>query len=236
MGKTNESKRTLTCLACSVIFEPALRQRRKFCDKCTQKWNHCAHCDKTKPAEEFNIDRDRPTGRQTRCRDCKTPGSVCRRCGAHHKRKKGSRIWSMCPECVAVSNRCYTCKEYKDHSEFNKDSTAPGGLSGRCRTCSHAHSVELRYKLPADKYKKMLADQGNVCAICLQPPPENRPNLCVDHCHSTGRVRALLCSNCNSAIGHLRDNVPVILRAADYVFNHSLVAEDEDRVPQRPRD
>ena len=236
MGKAPTPKRTLTCLACSVVFEPAIQQRREFCNDCTHKFNHCAHCDSVKPAEDFGIDRQRVSGRQNRCRDCRNPGSTCRCCGATHKRERGARIWSICPPCAAVKNRCYTCKEYKDHSEFNKDSTAPGGLSGRCRPCSHAHSIEKRYGVPLDEYKRMLAVQGGVCAICSQPPPDNRPNLYVDHDHRTGTVRGLLCNGCNSGIGYLQDSVAVILAAADYVFERSPAAENSSESIDRARD
>ena len=46
----------------------------------------------------------------------------------------------------------------------------------------------------------MLAAQGAVCVICRRPPKENQ-QLCVDHCHKSGVVRALLCISCNSGLG-----------------------------------
>jgi len=58
----------------------------------------------------------------------------------------------------------------------------------------------------------MLAHQGGVCAICKRAPQDGKM-LCVDHCHLTGAVRGLLCSNCNSALAFFREE-PDALRAA----------------------
>jgi hypothetical protein len=64
-----------------------------------------------------------------------------------------------------------------------------------------------QYGITLDEYQKMHEAQNGLCAICHRPETrtirgEVRP-LCVDHEHETGRVRGLLCSNCNVAIGFL---------------------------------
>ena len=61
-----------------------------------------------------------------------------------------------------------------------------------------------RYGLTVDDYNQRLIDQGGVCAICSSPPGDKY--LHVDHCHSSGMVRGLLCMSCNSALGHARDD------------------------------
>lgn len=58
--------------------------------------------------------------------------------------------------------------------------------------------------------------QGGVCKICRRPETQ-RKRLAVDHCHTTGAVRGLLCITCNAEIGHLLDDPEIIRRAADYV-------------------
>lgn len=62
--------------------------------------------------------------------------------------------------------------------------------------------------------QRMLRDQGCACAICNGVFAFDRKfPFVIDHSHASGAVRGLLCTNCNVAIGHLRDN-PVIVRAA----------------------
>ena len=66
-----------------------------------------------------------------------------------------------------------------------------------------------RYGLTLQDYRAMRERQKNVCGICKTP---GKP-LCVDHCHATGKVRGLLCRDCNLGLGNYKDN-PVFTRAA----------------------
>jgi hypothetical protein len=65
------------------------------------------------------------------------------------------------------------------------------------------------YGLSLQDYRAMFERQGKVCGICKTP---GKP-LCVDHCHATGKVRGLLCRDCNLGLGNYKDN-PVFTRAA----------------------
>lgn len=77
----------------------------------------------------------------------------------------------------------------------------------RCKACasqaSHAGHIERTYGLSEEDYRALLAWQGGVCFVCRKVPRGNR-RLAVDHCHTTGRVRGLLCANdqwgCNRAV------------------------------------
>lgn len=62
----------------------------------------------------------------------------------------------------------------------------------------------------------MIASQYGLCAICLAARPAH-----VDHCHNTGRVRGVLCFNCNSGLGLLRDDPAAVRRAAAYLEGNS---------------
>jgi hypothetical protein len=90
------------------------------------------------------------------------------------------------------------------------------GLTNRRRL-----QLKADYGLTPEQYDQMLLEQGGVCAICRQPETSERDGkvmrLPVDHCHSTGRVRGLLCHKCNRAIGLLGDNVDLLSRAIDYL-------------------
>lgn len=77
------------------------------------------------------------------------------------------------------------------------------------------------YGLSPAEYDEMLKNQEGVCKICLQRETRKRLGkllpLAVDHDHATGKVRGLLCSRCNTAIGLIHDNVIVALRLTQYL-------------------
>lgn len=97
----------------------------------------------------------------------------------------------------------------------------------------HAHYAKQRkwqsFGVDAARYQEMLHDQGGVCAVCSQP--ERAPDkasgkirdLAIDHDHDTGVVRALLCSNCNRALGLFGDNPALLDGAKAYLAKHGKV-------------
>lgn len=82
-------------------------------------------------------------------------------------------------------------------------------------TRRHRHGRELarKYGLSFDELDAMLISQGGLCAICKQQTPD----LAVDHCHSTGAVRGLLCAPCNVGIGLFKDDPRRVMAAMAYL-------------------
>lgn len=74
------------------------------------------------------------------------------------------------------------------------------------------------YGLTRETYENMLVQQEGLCYICKLPPGERSLN--VDHNHNTGEVRKLLCSPCNTAIGLMKDNPELLVKAAAYLIEH----------------
>lgn len=66
----------------------------------------------------------------------------------------------------------------------------------------------------------MLETQAGLCAICTNPMVPGKLT-CVDHCHKIGKVRSLLCQNCNAAIGMLREDPFIISSALSYIEAHN---------------
>lgn len=75
--------------------------------------------------------------------------------------------------------------------------------------------TEQRHGLPAGVYASMLAAQHGVCAICEQHQVATA--LAVDHCHTTGKIRGLLCTKCNAALGLFQDSIMRMARAMKYL-------------------
>lgn len=77
------------------------------------------------------------------------------------------------------------------------------------------------YGLTREDYHKILQDQGGVCYICQRDPYSIRPrrHLAVDHDHTTGRIRGVLCFNCNHNIlgATIRDDIGVARRILEYL-------------------
>ncbi|GAC1347378.1 MAG: hypothetical protein NVSMB27_12660 [Ktedonobacteraceae bacterium] len=82
--------------------------------------------------------------------------------------------------------------------------------------------------MTSEEYQTMFLTQNGVCAACGQPKTTNDPrtksvkNLQVDHCHETGKVRALLCKECNNALGLLHDDPERIRLLLRYAELHRL--------------
>lgn len=77
--------------------------------------------------------------------------------------------------------------------------------------------LKRKYGITLDEYNAMHEAQGGVCAICHSDEPIKTQPLAVDHCHTTHRVRGLLCSNCNMGLGKFMDNKYIIEKAVKYL-------------------
>jgi hypothetical protein len=99
------------------------------------------------------------------------------------------------------------------------------------RAYARQHNLKRRFGITIEEYDAMFARQDGLCAICLEPSTQVHRksgkvrSLAVDHDHATGRVRSLLCTDCNTVLG-LADDSPQRLRdMADYLERHTLVCE-----------
>ena len=130
------------------------------------------------------------------------------------------------------SAACTKCKLTKPLSGFYLDR---GRRRSECKTCLLARknvsyhsrqSAQLAarkcnlmrmYGITIEQYDEMYDAQHGACGICERHSTEFPQRLAVDHCHTTGRIRGLLCSYCNRALGAFRDDPAALQRAARYV-------------------
>ena len=87
------------------------------------------------------------------------------------------------------------------------------------------HEMKKRFGISGEDYDHMFDQQQGVCAICKRPETAKDKDggprmLAVDHCHETGKVRGLLCTGCNTALGGFKDNVQLLDAAKNYLLNH----------------
>lgn len=119
---------------------------------------------------------------------------------------------------------CSQCGQLKAFSEFYTDKRTSTGCKAECKKCFRARGREqhlkVSYGITQEQYNDMLEVQEFACAICGHKDTMWKINLCVDHDHSTGKVRGLLCDPCNTAIGHLKDDPEIISKALAYVRYH----------------
>lgn len=87
------------------------------------------------------------------------------------------------------------------------------------RKASQYARIKKLYGLSRDKYHVLVDSQDSKCAICAKHF-KNNFNLHIDHCHTTGKVRGLLCNKCNQAIGLFGENVAKMRLAIEYLVNH----------------
>lgn len=117
---------------------------------------------------------------------------------------------------------CRHCGEYKQYEHFHSNKEMRDGKSSYCKPCASERSrlwkeanrerakdseLKLKYGISFSDHARMFDKQNGKCAICgIDESDAPRATLFVDHDHTTGLVRGLLCHHCNSGIGHFMDN------------------------------
>ena len=112
---------------------------------------------------------------------------------------------------------CRVCGSSKPVSEyhFRYDTKK---YRKECKTCHHDKQLLRNYGITLGEYNSLLEKQNGVCAICSLPQKSKRnTRFCVDHDHTTGEVRGLLCDSCNRGIGLLKDDSRLLDKAAKYL-------------------
>jgi hypothetical protein len=170
-------------------------------------------CGESKLSAEFGRNRTRGDGLSFYCLECTRERN--RRWYRESRRKLGRQVrdHSWIPEGFRW---CPACEQPVAHEDYARNSRTRHGFGSRCRSCKAAAdraAYFLRtYGLREADVVALRARQGNRCSLCGDPDPGH-----VDHDHSSGRVRGLLCERCNLALGLFRDDAHVMRCAADYV-------------------
>jgi len=186
----------------------------KFCNTCKQE----------KPIEAFSIHRKNRDGRNTRCKECNNKSS--RAWHATHKehiREYGRAYRIAHPENIRRLKRLYRQRH-------------PGRASAQCKAAIRKkwdtkyhperwrYWLKQKYGITEEQFDALVRKQKNKCAICKngQRQGPRRPNLCVDHCHNSKRLRGLLCFQCNVMLGAAKDSIKTLRAAIRYLKEYEV--------------
>lgn len=140
-----------------------------------------------------------------------------------------------CQVCGKTFRRCISrlntgrsrfCSEVcrsKGHSVLNRGPANPNWRGGNTKERNRAANLRFFYKLTPEDFDRKLAEQKGVCAICGNPQKDKRGHpLHIDHNHTTGQVRGLLCHRCNRSVSVLES--ALFERTVSYLKNWADMA------------
>jgi hypothetical protein len=82
--------------------------------------------------------------------------------------------------------------------------------------------LKRKYGITEEQYNLMLESQNLCCALCEKHQQELIRPLGVDHNHATGKVRGLLCHECNAAIGLVKEDINLLFKIIDYLKRYNI--------------
>lgn len=139
---------------------------------------------------------------------------------------------------------CNKCKELKNITEYYKRSDT-GKYRNECKYCrndynlklyhsnpkqkanhrkaSWKHQIKKNYGMSPEEYYELLENQEGKCKICrIHIDDTEKHVLYIDHCHTAGKVRGLLCQQCNSGLGMFKDRTDLLVKAIRYLDDSSI--------------
>ena len=216
-SKTNKDKHHKQCKICRSTKKPLpfIKAGMKLCSRCKIE----------KELSYFSKTTGIKSGLASWCKEC---SSIV----AKNKRKP---ITEARLEAKARFNStegyrtCTKCDIEQPIANFRRCGGSKNSRRSDCKTCTDKINKPARrerhlqkfYGLSVKDYEDMVLSQNNLCAICGSSEPHVGASLAVDHNHTTGKVRELLCSHCNLLLGHAKDSVDILKVAIQYLIKHN---------------
>ena len=175
----------------------------------------CSVCKNIFSLDQFRKDSSRKDGLHCTCNTCNI--EIQRRWYVNNKekaKKKANVSYHLNKEKISVRRkldrklnpdkyRQAAKKQYKPHKSKEYSWKNAGILD-----------------MTIERYNELLNSQNNKCAICNELSTNFKKALSVDHNHKTGKVRGILCDNCNRALGYLKESEQIIINLLNYVRCH----------------
>lgn len=126
---------------------------------------------------------------------------------------------------------CIKCRKIKNENEYYKKRDNIDGLRTECKTCcaevqreyridpkrERKYNLKKKFNMTSEDFDQMLKEQNGMCKICGTKTPRGKGTFHVDHSHKTGKIRGLLCNNCNAVLGFSNDNPFILMSAIRYL-------------------
>ena len=201
--------------------EEAYRKEKLELELFENGYKVCTKCNQRLSVNQFHKQKLGKFCLESTCKNCKqsykdkrykiTTGAmrVCKTCGL-----TASNTIELEMFAIGTSykfGRKPQCKKCVTSSEYNK--TRNSALEKRVK----------KFGITVDKYNNFVSIQNNSCAICNKPKELFEGmgnNFHIDHCHTSGKVRGLLCSNCNTGLGQFKDNIKSLENAIQYLVKN----------------
>lgn len=247
MPETTATVKFVTCRWCqsTVIHRYIQRHWKEECAHAPliHGGQHvCSRCQEVREGHDFPASSSKATGHDHTCKACHVQGrkdwaetntnsvktsairpgrwvlSPCRYCDSMFSARQMLKHIPRCPE---NPNKRTTTTNYtpmENMAEYRDLSVANAKRSKK------AHNLRWAYNISIEEWEQIYREQDGKCAICgCAPDGLNRRtnSLHLDHNHETGQIRRLLCHYCNLGLGAFRDNPILLLKAAQYLINHT---------------
>lgn len=141
--------------------------------------------------------------------------NVCKKTNLEVRFRKGEG--NICAACRNEQTYEYMRNHKEKYREHSRNWSKRNPEKIRNITLNYLYNISL------DDYNKLLLEQNNVCAICSKENIVKNKPLAVDHCHTTGKVRGLLCYHCNDGLGKFKDNINSLNYAVKYLEKHNEI-------------
>lgn len=167
----------------------------------------CKECLESKPLDEYWLHNQAADGRHGVCAECmRARGrAIPKDAPSRVRGRAANREYFKRPEVKIRENERRAKRYYADHAKI--------------RAQIRRAKFLRKYGITPEQADQMLVEQGGVCAIC-KTSEWTKAGPSVDHCHTTGRVRAILCNRCNAAIGFAKEDPERLRAAAAYLEQH----------------
>lgn len=165
------------------------------------KTKACSRCKKAKPLDQFNKESRKKDGRNIYCKVCMKV--IRRKWRLTEKGKASDRKYAESQKGKLTAK--------KADLKYRKNNPVKSKLRHR------KHRLKKAFGITIEQYEEMFKKQGGCCAICGDTNIKYGRRLAVDHEHETGKVRGLLCNQCNRALGYFHDSIVNLASAIKYL-------------------